>query len=171
MFLCGLLSKPLPVAKMMLNMFGLLFIYFVPCYRNFRAVIDPAIQRNAYFAHPENLLLTMAFDEQDHVRQLAPRQILKARQQQITDVRKFVIPQINFEAADYIELISWIDVDVTEPPLLSQIPTNEISGRIFETNDALLPLINVPCHTQALERHVKLVTEASQSVCVERARN
>jgi hypothetical protein len=136
-----------------------------------RAVIDPVIQRNAYFAHPENLLLAMAFDERDHVRQLALRRILKARQQQRTGVRKFVIPQISFEAADYTELISWMDVDVTEPPLFSQIPTNEISGRIFETNDALLPLINVPCHTQAVERHVKLVTEASQSVCGERARN
>jgi hypothetical protein len=136
-----------------------------------RAVIDPVIQRNAYFAHPENLLLAMAFDERDHVRQLALRRILKARQQQRTGVRKLVIPQISFEAADYTELISWMDVDVTEPPLFSQIPTNEISGRIFETNDALLPLINVPCHTQAVERHVKLVTEASQSVCGERARN
>lgn len=136
-----------------------------------RAVIDPVIQRNAYFAHPENLLLAMAFDERDQVRQLGLRRILKARQQKITDIRKFVIPPINFDATDYIELINWMDIDLTAPPLLSQIPTSEISGRIFEVDYALLPLINVPCHTQAVERHVKLVTEASQSVCGDRARN
>ena len=67
----------------------------------------------------------MAFDERDHVQQLAHHRVLKARQQQRTDVRKFVIQQINFEIADYTELISWIDVNVTEPPLLSQISTNE----------------------------------------------
>lgn len=48
---------------------------------------------------------------------------------------------------------------------------NEISDRVFADSDALLPFIEGPCHTQAMERHVKLVTEAAQSVCGERARN
>ena len=60
---------------------------------------------------------------------------------------------------------------MTVPPLLSRVPSDEMSRRVFERNDALLPCLHVPCHTQAVERHVKLVTEASQSVCGERARN
>ena len=42
---------------------------------------------------------------------------------------------------------------------------------MFANNDALLPFIDVPCHTQVVGRHVKLVTEAAQSVYGERARN
>jgi len=136
-----------------------------------RSVIDPVIQRNAYFCHPENLLLAMIADEREHVRQLGLRRILKAKQQHKTDIRKFVIPTINFDAGDYIDIINWTDVDVTVPPLLSQVPVDEISRHVFEGNDALLPFLHVPCHTQAVERHVKLVTEASQSVCGEKARN
>jgi len=60
---------------------------------------------------------------------------------------------------------------VTEPPLISEIPLNEISSRVFEGNTESLQFIRVPCHTQAVERAVKLVTEASMSVCGETARN
>ena len=66
-----------------------------------RSVIDPVIQRNAYFCHPENVLLAMIADEREHVRQLALHQILKAKQQHKTGTRKFVIPTINFDAQDY----------------------------------------------------------------------
>lgn len=142
-----------------------------PLPREVKNVIDPVIQRNAYFAHPENLLIAMVTDDRDHIKQLALRRILKARQEQKTDVRKFHIPKLNFDSADYVDLINWLEADVTAPPLLSDIPLCEISSRIFDNNETLLPIIQVPCHTQAVERHVKLVTEASQSVCGERARN
>ncbi|KAE9521573.1 hypothetical protein AGLY_018037 [Aphis glycines] len=44
-----------------------------------KAIIDPVIQRNSYFAHPENLFLAMLTDSQKHIRELAARRILKAR--------------------------------------------------------------------------------------------
>lgn len=59
-----------------------------------RSVIDPVIQRNAYFCHPENLLLAMLADEREHVRQLALRRILKAKQQPKTGISKFVIRRL-----------------------------------------------------------------------------
>ena len=31
-------------------------------------IVDPVIQRNSYFAHPENLLIAMATDERPHIR-------------------------------------------------------------------------------------------------------
>jgi len=103
-----------------------------------KAVIDPVIQRNAYFAHPENLLLAMAADERPHIRQLALRRIIKARSQVIKGVRQFRPPKINFSATDYTDLINWSDTVVTAPPLLSQIPLDEISTRVFEGNAELL---------------------------------
>jgi len=135
-----------------------------------RHVIDPVIQRNAYFAHPENLLLAMIADERPHIRQLGLHRILKARTQMKKGIR-FCVPSINFTATDYTELINWSKIMVTEPPLIPEIPLNEISSRVFEGNTELLQFIRVPCHTQAVERAVKLVTEASMSVCGETARN
>ena len=43
-----------------------------------RKQVDAVIQRNAYFAHEENLLLTMLVDDRASIRQLALRRILAA---------------------------------------------------------------------------------------------
>ena len=40
-----------------------------------KAVLDPVIQRNAYFAHSDNLLLCMIADERPHVGELVLRRI------------------------------------------------------------------------------------------------
>ena len=37
---------------------------------NLKAVTDPAIQRNGYFAHPENMLLALITDSSHHMRKL-----------------------------------------------------------------------------------------------------
>jgi len=39
--------------------------------QDLKAVIDPVIEQNAYFAHPEYLLLAKAMDERRHARELA----------------------------------------------------------------------------------------------------
>jgi len=40
-----------------------------------KKIVDPVIQRNAYSAHPENLLISIATDERLHIRQLALRRV------------------------------------------------------------------------------------------------
>jgi len=40
-----------------------------------KKIVDPVIQRNAYSAHPGNLLISMATDERLHIRQLALRRV------------------------------------------------------------------------------------------------
>jgi len=42
---------------------------------------------------------------------------------------------------------------------------------MYGGNNHLLPFVKVPCHTQAVERGVKLVTESRQAVCGGIARN
>ena len=44
-----------------------------------KAIVDPVISRNAYYAHPENLLLAMISDDRLHIRTLGLRRIMKAR--------------------------------------------------------------------------------------------
>ena len=41
-------------------------------------VIDPVIQRNAVFAHPENMFLAMLTDDRDSIQHVAHRRILSA---------------------------------------------------------------------------------------------
>lgn len=114
----------------------------------------------------------MLADERKIIRELAYRRILKARSQQKTGrVRKFVLPSFNFNAADYTDLIHWQSLDVTEPPLtanLSPEMLKEIVENGFDPEDNILLF---PCHTQAVERCIKLVTEASSAVCGKVARD
>lgn len=137
---------------------------------NLKSVIDPVIQRNAFFAHSENVLLAMLADYREHVRELALRRILKIRRATSdsgTVLRIFEVPTLNLNADDYIDLIDW--ENITEPPLTKNITTEIICQAIIEPqiiqNEILKNIKNLPCHTQATERCVKLVTESSSAVC------
>ena len=79
-----------------------------------KQVIDPVIQRNAYFAHPENLLLCIIADERTHMRELGLKRILKAKQDKAkSSVRYFKVPTLTFDSSDCIELFNWKNCKVT----------------------------------------------------------
>ena len=109
----------------------------------------------------------MTHDENPWIRKLTWRRILKARKlhAEYGGVRAFMIPKLNFDADNYYDMVTWME-DVTEPPLTSFMGTAEIEKFI---DSGALPNIaawnNIPCHTQAVERHIKLVTEAAGKVC------
>jgi len=128
-----------------------------------KKVIDPVIQRNAYFAHPENILLSMITDDNKTIPELGMCRILRARSESY-GLRKFSIPTLNFNAQSYIDLIDWQLTDVTEPPLLAEVPVDEIEMLVASGETPVMDFPRYPCHTQ-VERCVKLVTEASASVC------
>lgn len=76
--------------------------------KKLRDVVDKVIANNAFFAHPENLLLGMIVDERRYIREKAMNKILAARKQKPSvAVRKFEIPSLNFSAADYTDMIIW----------------------------------------------------------------
>lgn len=115
----------------------------------------------------------MVPDERVHVRQLAFRRLLKARKQEPKgkSVRTFQPPTINFAASNYIELIDWSKCKLTPPPIMSNVSTQSLEELI---NTNVLPefeLIKCPCHTQSVERIVKLVTESCTKVCGEENRD
>ena len=96
---------------------------------NIKKVIDPVIQRNAFFCHPENMLLAMIVDERRHIRELGYKKILEARNQQLNRkyVRTFTPPSINFVATDYSELIDWTKCELSPPPIMESIKREDIS--------------------------------------------
>lgn len=73
-------------------------------------------------------------------------------------------------------MINWQKTNVTSPPLLNDVEVNEdnllilASKKITKNRDIKIDFKKLPCNTQAVERSVKLVTEASMSVCTAAAR-
>ncbi|KAF0292295.1 hypothetical protein FJT64_009693 [Amphibalanus amphitrite] len=131
-------------------------------------VVRPVLQRNGYWAHPEQVLLAMVADGDAGVRQEAVRHIQAARQRETEDVRPFRLPELNFSASAYTEVISWSPPEsVTQPPLLRHLTDEQLQA--IEHSPLQLP--NYPVHTQAVERAVRTVTEACLAVRGEEARH
>jgi len=82
----------------------------------YQKIIDPVIQRNAYFGAPENILLSMLVDDRMCIRELFNSRLSKA-----IGVCIFKVPLLNFDASDYTELVDWNKCEITEPPMLSMI--------------------------------------------------
>jgi len=137
-----------------------------------KAIVDPVIERNSYFAHPENLLLSMMTDDRPQIRELALHQILKARDQpKRKGVRQFTVSPINFDCTDYTAMIDWTMVRLTEPPVKMSISDDDLQDFIREPTTPVVAFDRYPCHTQAVVRCIKVVTEASQSVCAKNRRD
>ena len=131
-----------------------------------RVVVDKCVQRNAFFSHPENILLSMLTDDREEIRELAARRIKLARQSLVKDsaeIRKFIVPSLKFDADDYHSLVNWQELPRTQPPMLKDVGDDEIENAIKSPRKWTLD--DFPCHSQSVERHVKLVTEAAQAVC------
>ena len=127
------------------------------------------MQRNAYFADPGVLLCSMLESEEQIVRTKAVNIIKAARSKPakvprakvFRKIRKFKIPPLNWSAGSWWEIIDWSTVQVFEPTILSRINTEVLDQAI--QNPLSFP--EFPCHSQSVERAVKLVTEAASKVC------
>lgn len=134
-------------------------------------IVNKVIQTNAYFAHSENILLCMIHDEDINIRKVGWRRILNARDRDSSEtVRCFKLPKIYFDAQEYHGMIDWQVSEVLEPPLTKTMNYYEIKER-GSTGETPSFIPKFPCHTQAVERHIKLVTEASTVVCGSEARD
>lgn len=72
------------------------------------------------------------------------------------------IPPVNWDANTWPELIDLPDAGTMEPPTTKHFSDEEIQTFINKNIKPDIP--NLPCHSQSVERSVKLVTEASHSV-------
>jgi len=79
-------------------------------------------------------------------------------------VRIFRVPEINFDASNYMDIINWTKVDVTEPPLVAHFSPDDLQCIAKEGLGDKFSFPRLSCHTQAVERTVKL-TEAASKVC------
>lgn len=127
----------------------------------------PVIARNSYWAHHENVLLAMLADEDRENRETAINIIKEIRLRETSTsqcVREFLTPRISQNAETLKDLLP---TNITfEPPLTMNLTIEELDNIIKVPLD-----IQIPCHSQGVERCVKLVTEASSAVYGEDARD
>ena len=127
-------------------------------------IATKVVERNAYFAHPENIMLTMLADENEEIRNAAVKKIVFLRNKasegaQSTNICHFKVPKINPTSKSYHELANLDESDVEEPPLVRHFSLSDMEDL------KSMPLqISHPCHNQVVERHIQLVSKVSALV-------
>ena len=109
----------------------------------------------------------MIADENLRIRERAMQIILSTRRRSTSKIpRKFVKPQqtLNLNAKHYWELVDLnrLKAQITEPPLTMSFSYHDLKCALRANK--ILPIPDIPNNTQAVERMVKLVTEASSKV-------
>ena len=75
----------------------------------------------------------------------------------------FAVPDLSLKCDDYINMINWLKVVVTEPPTARKFP-DKIFLRNIESRECSI-LQNFPAHSPAGVRAINLLSGASVKVC------
>ncbi|GBP85400.1 hypothetical protein EVAR_62980_1 [Eumeta japonica] len=113
----------------------------------------------------------MLGDNMKSIRELAYQQITKARSENAPGLRTFKVPTLNFDAEDYTKIITWQDFEITEPPLTFNLSNEALKLIVKSGLGTIQNIKKYPCYIQAVERCIKLVTEASGTVCGDHKRD
>ena len=82
-------------------------------------------------------------------------------------IRKFVVPSINMDAKTYPDLFNWTTAEFSEPPLTVNFSNEAIKDFIHTPYSPP----DIPCHTQAVERGIRVITDAATSVIGQESRD
>lgn len=133
---------------------------------NLRNIVDGVIKNNSYYAHPENILLTMLFDDRKAIRDRAIKKILHYREKfyDPTKLRVYKKYILNFDATDYVNMVDMNNDDILfEPAFTRQIPYDHLV-QYLHFDEPPLADPQIPMHIQGTERHVQLLTSVSKRV-------
>ena len=93
-----------------------------------RETAQEVLQRNSFWAHPENIVVSMMGDEDKEVRREAVNWVKRAREEfdQENHPRQFFTPQVDFSATSYTKMVDWDSLPCTEPPLTRDMSEPEL---------------------------------------------
>ena len=133
-------------------------------------VVKACIEDNAYYLHPEQVLLAMVTDPEEKVRDEAIKVIKKFRAQDkyrkekcigLMKIRVFKKPEnIDFSAKNYHTMVNMDEfdyIDVCSPSMLRDYSIDDIKSQNFSNG-----FWKVPSHSQHIERFVALVSKAAE---------
>lgn len=126
-------------------------------------VVCQTLSRNAFFAHPENVLLCMITDPHKDIRKRAYEIILSCRNSPREGLRKFIAPQLNMSCNNYTDMIDWSKPNnIHEPPFTQNLSAEAIDE--YMQSDRIITVPEFPCHSQQTEHCVQAVSEAVKKV-------
>jgi hypothetical protein len=131
-------------------------------------ILEPVLQNNCYFAHPENIILAGVTDEDECIRKFAREKLIEARiHSPSTGIRVFdkSTVTLNSSASSYIDMIDWTASVVTPPPLLSNTSNDSLEQLQADS------FKGIPCHSQAVERCIKDISATTMKVFGHKARH
>ena len=135
-----------------------------------RTIVAPHVARSAWYSHSEAVLQTLISSDVKEEREFGVEMIIKLREGSDTgdlSIRSRVHGEtFNPEAKKLTELCSW-KTNVFEPVLTCPLTLKDIMG--FVEKPMVVPYR--PVHGQSMERAVKEVTRACESVYGEQARD
>ena len=133
-----------------------------------REIVAPYIRSEAWWSHPEPVLLSLLCSDNESDREFAIDKIKESRKSQpVSNRRKKKIRErrvpttLNLQAESLVGLIDWSKEPVTEPAFTVKLSLEDLEN-IKETK---MTAPNFNCHSQSCERAVKGVTEAAAKVC------
>src|SRR5437867_9691702 len=87
-------------------------------------------------------------------------------------IRRFkVAAKLIFDALEYFNMFDTAICPISEPPVIKAMTDAELKDLITMEVTPTVIFPKFPCHTQAVERHVKLVNEAVKAVCGQKSRD
>jgi len=127
-----------------------------------KPVVQSCLQRNSFFCHSESIILSLLCDTHPETREKGFK-LYEVASESCPLIRKFTLPKVNFDAETLLELLDPCSL-WSPPPALCGFSTNEV--RENSHTNALFDFCNsFPCHSQAVERAVKLVSQSSKTAC------
>ena len=126
-------------------------------------LLRPYLQYNGYFAQHEVVLASMLASKEREEREVALQMVKKLRKKEKKSKRKTVRkvrnPELNLSATKLSEMVD-IEKATSSPPILVKHTEEELDKFLEEPYNEP----GLPCTTTAVERGVKLTTEAATMV-------
>ena len=135
---------------------------------NLKPVAKKFVQSNAYFSDPAMIVTAALASDESHHREFAVKILRENRKKPhkkpklklLKGMRKFEIPQLNWEATDWHLIIDWSKVKLHETRNLQRLTEEDLCAALISP----VKYPDFPCHSQSVERCVKLVSEVTKKI-------
>ena len=131
-------------------------------------VVVNCLQRNAYFAHSEMIILNLLCDPSLEIRRQG-LEIYKVAVENTNGLRKYILPKLNKNTTTMLELLDSFSI-WSPPPLLLRTQPEILEASVL-SNTVCDFFKGIPCHSQAVERHVSILAKVAKVVCGEDKRD
>ena len=134
-----------------------------------RMTAQEVLSRNSFWAHPENVTISMMGDEDREVRRQAVNWVKRARAEfdPTNHPRQFFTPKVDFSATSYTKMVDWDSLPCTEPPLTSDMTEAELDQVVEKPHK----FEAFPNHTQQVEAMVRVVDQTATKRATHEARD